>query len=115
MKIALTLVKLLVFIIAIFVLAENGNQKVLVSLLTAEYPDTPLYVVIILSLTIGSIVGAAFMAFTTIDAKSEVKALKIKNKQIQAELENLRNLSIDEIPDGPLPAIAAPKSASGDA
>ncbi len=114
MKIALTLVKLLVFIVAIFILAENGSQKVLVSLLTTEYPETPLYVVIILSLTIGSMVGAAFMAFTTIDAKGEVRALKVKNRKIQAELENLRNLSIEDIPDEPLPAIPAPKSLSGD-
>ena len=39
------------------------------------------------------------MAFSVIQYQSEIRQLKNLNKQLKTELENLRNVSIDEIPE----------------
>ncbi|NIT61694.1 MAG: DUF1049 domain-containing protein [Aliifodinibius sp.] len=99
MKIALNLLKILIFIFALFILAQNTRQYVDIELLTYSYSNVNLLVVILVSLTIGAVLGAVFMAFSIIQSHSQVKELRNKNRQLINELENLRNISIEEIPD----------------
>lgn len=114
MKIVLNLIKILLFILILYILTQNSNQYVQISLLTYQNPKVSLLVVLIASLTIGAVVGAVFMAFSLIQANSEVKKLKQKNKQLMSELENLRNVSVEEIPDEDVPSLSSPTTSETD-
>ncbi len=110
MKIVLNLLKLLIFILALYILTQNSGQYVEIKLLGYHNPHVSLLAVLIITLTVGSVLGAVFMAFSLIQTHSELRNLRNKNKQLMNELENLRNISIDEIPDEGLPP--APSTSS---
>ena len=99
MKIILNLFKVLIIILLLFILTQNANQRVDVHLLTYHFYQVNLYIVIILSLTLGAVLGAIFFAFYAVQAQSEIRKLQKRNKQLMRELENLRNLSIEDIPE----------------
>lgn len=103
MKIALNLAKILIFILALYVLTQNSNQTVDVKLLGNSYPAVSLLVVVLISLTAGAVLGAVFMAFAVIQGRSNLRALRARNQQLMSELENLRNISVEDIPDENLP------------
>lgn len=99
MKIALNLIKIFVFIVALYILTQNSSQFVDIKLLNNTYTGINLLIVILISLTVGAMLGAIFMAFSMIQSRAELKSLRHKNRQLLNELESLRNISIDEIPD----------------
>ena len=108
MKIALRFVQILIVFVLLVILLQNGGQQVSVKALTWESGMMPLPIVIFLALVAGAAIGAAIMAFTTIDARSEIRALKVKNGQLQSELEKLRNIALEDIPESPMAAIGPP-------
>lgn len=113
MKIAINLVKILIFIFALYILTLNNDQYVNIKFINTTYSGINLLVVILFALTVGAVLGAVFMAFSVIHSRAEVKELRTKNRQLLRELENLRNISIDEIPDeAPPPQLPAPVSKS---
>jgi hypothetical protein len=81
-----------------FLLVQNANEFVDIQLLTFSYFNVNLVIVMIISITIGAMFGAVFMAFNAIQARSEVRKIRQQNKTLTSELEKLRNASIDEIP-----------------
>jgi len=99
MKIILNLFKILLIILLLFILTQNASQTVDVHVLTYHFYQVNLYIVIILSLTLGAVLGAIFFAFYAVQAQGEIRRLQKRNKQLIRELENLRNLSIEDIPD----------------
>ncbi|RMG66678.1 MAG: LapA family protein [Calditrichaeota bacterium] len=103
MKVLLTLIKILLIVLILFVLTQNAGQFVDIKLLTYQFNQVNLYVVIIVSFTIGAILGVLFMAMSYLQSRSEVRALKKANRQLTRELESLRNVSIEEIPEEDLP------------
>lgn len=113
MKIVLNLIKILIFIFALFILTQNNDQYVDIKFITTTYTGVNLLVVILISLTVGAVLGAVFMAFSVIQSRGDVKTLRSKNRQLMSELENLRNISIDEIPEeDTAPQVPAPVSKS---
>lgn len=108
MKIFLTLIKIAVFFLALVVLTQNSGQYVDITLLNRTYPNVDLLFVIIVTLTIGTVLGGVFMAFLVIQERAERNKLRQKNRQLLQELENLRNVAIEEIPEEDLPQISAP-------
>lgn len=72
------------------------------------YSQVDLLNVILIALTIGTVLGGVFIAFMVIQSRAEVKKLKSKNRQLLKELESLRNMSIDEIPDDSAHELPAP-------
>ncbi len=102
MKVLLTLIKVLLIVLILFVLTQNAGQFVDIKLLTYQFTQVNLYVVIIVSFTVGAILGVVFMALSYMQSRSEVRALKKANRQLSRELENLRNVSIEEIPEDDL-------------
>lgn len=112
MKIFLNLVKIAVFILALWVLTQNSGQYVDIQIFRTTFLNVNLLVVILVTLTVGAVIGAIFMAFSMLQGRAEVKNLRNKNNQLLRELENLRNLSIDEIPDEEMPQLDAPPAQS---
>ena len=103
MKIFLNFLKILIFILALYALSQNSIQAVDISIFGKSYYQVSLMTVIIITLTIGAVLGGVFMAFSMIQSQGEIRQLKQKNRNLLTELENLRNISIDEIPDEALP------------
>ena len=54
------------------------------------------WIVLVMTLTAGVVIGFLLALFQIISQKSEVFSLKSKLRRIQAELDSLRNDSIDE-------------------
>lgn len=110
MKIALRFVQILIVFTLLVILLQNGGQQVSVKALTWESGLMPLPIVIFLALVAGAAIGAAIMAFTTIDARTEIRALRTKNGQLRTELEKLRNIAIEDIPESTVAAIGPPET-----
>ena len=99
MKIFLNLLIIAIIVLVMIILTQNADQSVDVDVLTYSQTGINLVFVMIISFTIGAMFGAAFMAFSAIQAKARVREIQRKNKTINSELERLRNISIEEIPD----------------
>jgi len=77
----------------------NLNQYVTIYLFNHVYENVNLVTVIFISLFIGVIIGALLLSSQMVKSKTETAAIKKQNKKLHKELEGLRNLSIDEIPE----------------
>lgn len=77
----------------------NLNQYVSIYLFSKVYENVNLVTVIFISVFIGVIIGALLLSSQIIKSKTETMNIKRQNKKLQKELEGLRNLSIDDIPE----------------
>ncbi len=77
----------------------NLNEYVTIYLFNRVYENVNLVTVIFISLFIGVVIGALLLATQVLKARSEIASVKRQNKKLVKELEGLRNLSIDEIPE----------------
>jgi len=77
----------------------NLNEYVDIHLFNKLYTDVNLVTVIFISVFIGVIFGALLLSSQVLKAKTEVASVKKENRKLLKELEGLRNLSIDEIPE----------------
>lgn len=77
----------------------NLNQYVTIYLFSRVYENVNLVTVIFISLFIGVVIGALLLSSQIVKSKAEAASVKKQNKKLHKELEGLRNLSIDEIPD----------------
>ena len=66
------------------------------NLVFAEFNDASVSMVIFGSLTIGILLGYLFAIFSILTAKAEIKSMQNKNKRLSDELNDLRNVAIDE-------------------
>jgi uncharacterized integral membrane protein len=85
--------------IILWFFAMNLDQHVDIQLFQKTYQDVNLIVVIFISFIIGTIVGAIILSSHVLTSKSEVRALKKDRAKLMKELDGLRNVSIDEIPE----------------
>jgi uncharacterized integral membrane protein len=99
MKIIENIIKILLVLLLLFVLIQNSGQRVDLQIFTLFYPDINLSIVLLVTLGLGAILGAVLLSFNVIQVRSDNRLLQKKNAQLTKELENLRNISIDEIPD----------------
>ena len=77
----------------------NLNEEVNIILYNVEYHNIKLVAVIFISVFIGVVFGALLLSSHVLKAKSETAAIRKQNKKLLKELEGLRNISIDEIPE----------------
>ena len=77
----------------------NLNQYVTIYLFNLVFENVNLVTVIFISLFMGVIIGAVILSSQIVKAKTETSSVKRQNKKLHKELEGLRNLSIDEIPE----------------
>ena len=85
--------------IILWFFANNLDQHVDVQIFQTEYQDINLVVVIFISVFIGVIIGAIILSSQIMNVRGELRAIKKENANLLKELDGLRNLSIDEIPD----------------
>ena len=85
--------------ILLWFFAMNLGQYVTIQFFQTTYHDVNLIVVIFITFFIGTVVGAILLSSYVLNSRSEVRSLKRERAKLMTELDGLRNLSIDEIPD----------------
>jgi len=99
MKIIENVLKIIVFLLLLFILIQNSGQRVDLYLFTLSYNEINLALVLLITLGFGTVIGALLLSFSLMHSHNEIREMQKKNRQLTKELENLRNISIDEIPD----------------
>lgn len=85
--------------IILWFFSMNLDQYVTIHLFQNVYPNINLIVVIFITFFIGMIIGAIILSSQILNVRSDLRALRRENSKLLKELDGLRNLSIDEIPD----------------
>ena len=86
---------LVLMILILFFLMRNTNP-VFVDLVFAQYDNVQVAVVMLGSLAVGMIIGYGVAVTNILSGKAEMRSLKTANKRISDELNDLRNVAIDE-------------------
>jgi len=95
--------------ILLWFFAMNLDQNVTINLFQSTYEQVNLIVVIFITFFIGTVVGAIILSSMVMSAKAEVRLLRRERKKLLEELDGLRNMSIDEIPDPDTKSSNSPK------
>jgi len=85
--------------IILWFFSMNLNEYVTIHFFYRSYPEINLIVVIFISFFIGTIIGAILLSPYVFSARSQIRVLKREKSKLLKELDGLRNMSIDEIPD----------------
>ena len=98
MKLAKILASMLLILGLVYFLTKNAdeNSKVFVDLIFKQYENASVSMIILGALTIGVLVGYLSAVFSVLSAKSEIRNLQTKNQRLTDELNDLRNVAIDE-------------------
>ncbi|MBC8403197.1 MAG: LapA family protein [Candidatus Marinimicrobia bacterium] len=93
------LVKIFVFLAVILVmlvfLMRNAN-RVSVDLVLVQYDQVSLAVVMIFTVAIGILIGFGVSLSTILATKADNRSIRLKNRQLTEEINNLRNVGIDD-------------------
>lgn len=95
MKLIKTFILIVVVLFLVYFLTQN-NARVFVDLVFIEFKDASVSMVIFGSLTIGILLGYLFAVFSILSSKAEIRSMQNKNKRLSDELNDLRNVAIDE-------------------
>ena len=95
MKLIKTFVLIVLVLFVVYFLTQN-NARVYVNLVFTEFNDASVSMVIFGSLTIGILLGYLIAVFSILTAKAELRSMQNKNKRLSDELNDLRNVAIDE-------------------
>ncbi len=88
---------LIVFnLIIIVFMTQNSSEKVDIFFFNYSLNDSYLNVILLFSLLFGVAAGFLASVFVIISNKSQIKSLQNKNKILSDELNDLRNVAIDE-------------------
>ncbi len=99
MKIIGTFLWIIVGAVILWFFTLNLNESVTVHFFTQTYENVNIIVVIFLTFFVGVILGAVLVSTQVFKAKSETRRFKQERNKLLKELDGLRNLSIDEIPE----------------
>ena len=86
----------LVIIFSLLLILVENTDTVSVNLLFRTFEETKVAVLILISVAIGVLIGYGLTVVTLISAKSELRSLKQKTQSITNELNDLRNVAIDQ-------------------
>ena len=86
----------LVIIFSLLLILVENTDTVPVNLIFHTFEETKVAVLILISVGIGVLIGYGLTVVTLISAKSELRAIKQKNQSITNELNDLRNVAIDQ-------------------
>tara|TARA_Y100001968_G_C19279635_1_gene678563 strand:+ start:157 stop:477 length:321 start_codon:yes stop_codon:yes gene_type:complete len=83
-------------IIIIIFLTQNSGEKVDIYFLNYSIEKAHLNVVLLINLLFGIVAGFLSAIFVIVTHKSQIKSLQNKNRILTDELNDLRNVAIDE-------------------
>ena len=83
-----------VFLILIFLL--KNTDEVAIDLVFEHYEQVKIAFVMLGALALGILIGYGVAVTSIISAKSEIRSFKVKNRRLSDELNDLRNVAIDE-------------------
>ncbi len=95
MKLVKIFITLLAIILVLLFLLQN-TDVVNVNLIFAQYEDVKVAFVMIGALSVGLFVGFSIAVANILSCKSEIRSLRTKNRSLSDELNDLRNVAIDE-------------------
>ena len=95
MKMVKLFAGLVLMIIVLYFLMQNTNI-ISVDLIFAKYENVQVAVVMLGALTVGMLIGYGVAVTNILSAKTEIRSLKTKNRRLSDELNDLRNVAIDE-------------------
>lgn len=87
---------ILINLVLVYFLAQNAGEKVDLNLLFLSYENVPVFLIILFSLSIGILSGFLSAVIVVLSLKSQTRSLKDKNRLLTNELNDLRNVAIDE-------------------
>ena len=98
MKLAKILASMLLILGLVYFLTRNAgeNSKVFVDLIFKQYDNASVSMIILGAITIGILGGYLSAVFSVLSAKSEIRSLQNNNRRLTDELNDLRNVAIDE-------------------
>ena len=83
-------------LIIIVFMTQNSNEKVDIFFFNYSLSDAYLNVILLFNLLFGVAAGFIASVFIIISNKSQIKSLQNKNRILTDELNDLRNVAIDE-------------------
>ncbi len=95
MKLFKTFIWTLIILSLIFFLMLN-TARVHLNLIFMEFNSAPVNMIIFGSIAIGILFGYLIAIFSILSNKSEIRNLRNKNKILTDELNDLRNVAVDE-------------------
>lgn len=96
MKLIKMFVLIIILLALVFFLTLN-SETAKINLLFAQY-NTFVYVIMLVSVGIGLIIGFLMAVTSVLSAKNASRVLRSKNKKLVDELNSLRNVHIEEEP-----------------
>ena len=87
---------LIILILSVIFFLQLNNDKVSIDLIFTQFSSAPVSMIIFGSISIGLIFGYILAVFSIMASKSKIKILQNKNKELTDELNDLRNVSVDE-------------------
>ena len=95
MKLFKIFLGLIVLLFLLLFLLKN-SAVVSVNLIFNEYENVSVAIVMLGSLSVGMLIGYGIIVASVFSAKGEIRSLNQKNRRISDELNDLRNVAIDE-------------------
>jgi len=86
----------LVVLILVLVFLMQNTKVVSVNLVFAQYENVQVAMIMLGALSVGILIGYGVAVTNILSSKTEIRSLKTKNRQLSDELNDLRNVAIDE-------------------
>jgi uncharacterized integral membrane protein len=86
---------LVVLVLVLVFLMQNTNM-VSVDLIFAKYENVKVAMIMLGALSVGILIGYGVAVTNILSTKTEIRSLKTKNRRLSDELNDLRNVAIDE-------------------
>ena len=95
MKLVKIFLILVSIVLALLFLMQN-TDNVNINLIFVQYEDVEVALVILGALSVGVFIGFSTAVAFILSGKSELRSLRTKNRRLSDELNDLRNVAIDE-------------------
>ena len=86
----------LVVLILVLVFLMQNTKVVSVNLVFAQYENVQVAMIMLGALSVGILIGYGVAVTNILSSKTEIRSLKTKNGRLSDELNDLRNVAIDE-------------------
>ena len=85
-----------VVLILVLVFLMQNTKVVSVNLVFAQYENVQVAMIMLGALSVGILIGYGVAVTNILSSKTEIRSLKTKNRRLSDELNDLRNVAIDE-------------------